>query len=649
MTQLAPTTIVQAQAVSLVRNLQARYLNREFKQPEDIANNLKTALTTFLGQVGRPLFRFEGFELGEPVLSEKMNRLQKMMQDDINILSDQSEYLQAATVFLFNYVNTEIQKAKNENAQASNKLKTLQLYSSAHDPDVIIFGDYFLNDEQLDLTKMPIDQRAIIQYPGFLTLDKATSNSQQILKSADVTILPSSNGFLGNNQEIDLKSVTSPTATFIGTDKIQDDVVFVSQTDRHFQLKGVVDSDPTTWIEYEYYLVSEKDRETAKGFNFTYRTPDPTDASKEILVDWASGPGFTVSSESVSSLNGFKYVPGPDAGVLKLDMQIDLQELRRINSVTLTPYAMQDNKNHPILVSKVETSEDSSTWISVQPTDMWIANDKNLDTARIADSSVTGNGVWVFPERTARYVRFQIRQKNPVESKIGHVYWETKVDTKTTSSTATSPTGILETPVIGKEAAQGERKLGPVPPVNNPSMYNDPKYVVSGDLIKKVEVFDGKRWGIGIRDVLIDNVAYKTSGIIISKAFKINGIIDRVSLEADVEIPEVFPEDSAQLWVKFFVSPDDGINWFPISRIQDDFLGLPEVIAFNDPLPEEYREVGVGYQSVAGSVNSIRLKVELTRPSQAGEQDANVASTQESLSLSSSPIVRSYKLKVRSR
>lgn len=649
MTQLAPTTIVQAQAVSLVRNLQSRYLNREFKHPEDIANDLKTALTTFLNQVGRPLFQFDGFELGEPVLSEKMNRLQKMLQDDINILSDQSEYLQAATIFLFNYVNTEIQKAKNENSQASNKLKTLQLYSSAHDPDVIIFGDYFLNDEQLDLTKMPIDQRAIIQYPGFLTLDKATSNSEKILKSATVTVLPSSNGFLGNNQEIDLKSFASPAAAFIEPAGVQDDVQFVSQTDRHALLKGVIDGDPTTWIEYEYYLVSEKDREKAKGFNFTYRTPDPSDGSKEILVDWASGPGFTVASESVSSLNGFKYVPGPDAGVLKLDMEIDLQELRRINSVTLTPYAMQDNKNHPILVSKVETSENSSTWIPVQPTDMWIANDKNLDTARIADNSVTGNGVWVFPERTARYVRFQIRQKNPVDSKIGHVYWQTKVDTKAKMGVSNVGIGLTETSVLAEEVVNGERKLGPVPPITSPAMYNDPKYVVSGDLVKKVEVFDGKRWGIGIRDVTVDNVAYKTSGIIVSKAFKINGIIDRVSLEADVEIPEIFPEDEAQLWVKFFVSPDDGINWFPISRIQDDFLGLPEVIAFNDPLPEEYREVGVGYQTVAGSVNSIRLKIELLRPSSATENDANVASTQESLSLSSSPIVRSYKLKVRSR
>lgn len=646
MTQLAPTTVVQAQAVALVQNLQKRYLNREFKHPEDIERDLKTALTTFLSQVGRPLFVFDEFVLGEPVLSEKMNRIQKMIQDDINILTTQSEYLTAATIFLYNYVNTEILKAKNQNAQAANKLKTLQLYSSSTDPNVIVFGDQFLNDESLDLTKMPVDQRAVIQFPGFLTLGKVTTDTSKILKNAVVTILDSSNGFLGNNQEIDLKSIGVTTAYF-DTSIDQQDFAFVAQTDRHANLKHVIDSDPTSWIEYEYYLVAEKDREKAKGFNFTYRKPDPEDPSKEVLVDWGSGPGFTVKEKNTATLDGFQYVPGPDAGVLKLDLQIDLLESFKITSINLTPYAMQDNKNHPILVSKVETSEDSSTWVGIQPNDMWIANDKNLDTVRIADNSVVGDGVWVFPERTVRYIRLQLRQKNPVDSVIGHVYWEAKPKTANSTEMAT-PSTVGNTGDRTKSVdAGGERKLGPVPPVSNPVTYNDPKYSTVGDLVKRVELFNGKRWGIGVRDIAIDQVGYKTTGIIISKPFKINGVVDRVSLEADVEIPETFPSDGGELWVKFFVSPDDGINWFPISRVQDDFLNIPEIIAFNDPLPEEYRETGVGYHTVSGSVNSVRLKIELSRPAQTGTS-TNVAAD-ESLTASSSPIVKSYKLKVSQR
>lgn len=651
MTQLAPTTMIQAQAVSMIRDLQKRYVNKDTKQPDDIARELKTALTAFLTQIGRPMFNFDEFVLGEPVLSEKMNRIQKMIQDDINILADQTTFLQAGTIFMFNYVNTEILKAQNENAQASNKLKTLQLYSSSTDPDVIVFGDQFLNDESLDLTKMPIDKRAIIQFPGFLTLDKTTSNSNKLLKNAVVTILNSSNGFLGNNQEADQKSVNSGFEVPIQLDGVTPtpgDITFVAQTDRHALVKHTVDQDPTSWIEYEYCLVSEADRAKAKGYNFTYRKPDPEDDSKEVVVDWATGPGYTVATKDEGTLDGFKYVPGPDAGVLKLDLQIDMLELTKINSITLMPFPMQDNKNSPILVSKVETSEDSSTWVGIQPTDMWIANDKNLNTARIADNSIVGNGVWVFPERVARYIRFQIRQKNPIPVKLGHIYWETK-PSKVTVSAATETrdgVGITSGPIVTD--VPGQRREGPVPSISNPVQYNDPKYSVVGNLIKKVELLDGKRWAIGIRDISVDQVGYKTTGIIISKPFKINGVVDRVSLEADVEIPESFPSDSGELWVKFFVSPDDGINWFPISRVQDDYLGIPEIIAFNDPLPAEYHEVGVGYESVATAVNSVRVKIELSRPANSTTTSANTAAD-ESLTASSSPVVKSYKLKVRQR
>lgn len=685
MTQLAPTTLVQSQAVSLIRDLQRRYVSKQIKSPEDVASELKTALTNFLGSLGQPLFEFDPFVEGEPLLSEKINRMFKQLQDDINILSEQTDYIQAGTIFLFNYVNTEILKAQRQNAQASNKLKTLQLYSSAQDNDVIVFGDYFLNEDQIDTTKTPVDSRAAIQYPGFLTLSKATSDADKILNNAKVTILDSSNGFLGNNQELDPRSFNSPAA-YYDDKEAQQDLFFIGQDDRHATLEYTVDQDPTTWIEYEYYMVNPEDRIKAQGFNFTYRKPDPADSSKEIQVDWATGPGFSVSQVvklgapgvgnkpvfkdfsgspvepgdrapgrmmSLSAGETFQYIPGQDAGVLKLDIQIELKSLRKINTITLSPYALTDNKNNPILVERVETSEDGSTWVQVNPVNMWIANEKNLETARIADNSVVGSGVWIFAERTVKYIRFQVRQRYPVDCVVGHVYWETKkriqrqfrgdnVNVDIGSGIGSGGNGVTEIEV------GGERAEGPIPTIANPTAYNDPRYSSQGDLVKKVEAFKGKRWAIGIRDVSIDEVLYKPVGTIVSKPFKINGIIDRVALESDIDIPSSFPTSDGELWVKFYISPDDGINWFPISRIQDDFLGIPEILAFNDPLPEEFRELNVGYHNVNSTVNSIRLKIELSRPASTST-DANTASSGSDLNASSTPFVKWYKLKVRKR
>jgi len=157
-TQLAPTTIVQSQAVALIRSLLTKYNATEIKDNAAVKTQLRDILTQFLNKVGRPLADFEPFVPGEPILSEKMARLIHGMESDINILLEQSEFSQAATVFLFNYITTEVEKAKRENSQTANKFKTLQLYSSARDENVIVFGDYFKTDEMIDWSQVPLLQ-----------------------------------------------------------------------------------------------------------------------------------------------------------------------------------------------------------------------------------------------------------------------------------------------------------------------------------------------------------------------------------------------------------------------------------------------------------------------------------------------------------
>ncbi len=117
-----------------------------------------------------------------------------------------------------------------------------------------------------------------------------------------------------------------------------------------------------------------------------------------------------------------------------------------------------------------------------------------------------------------------------------------------------------------------------------------------------------------------------------SKRFDIPGIVDRVALNADVSIPSAF--GSGDDYVKFYISPNDGESWFQIGRIQDDNNDIPEIIAFNDPIPSELRESGVGYYDIEGDVTSIRFKVEFSRP------ESKVGLT---------PILKAYELKVKRR
>ena len=676
MTQLAPTTIVQSQAVALIRSLLTKYNATEIKDNAAVKTQLRDILTQFLNKVGRPLADFEPFVPGEPILSEKMARLIHGMESDINILLEQSEFSQAATVFLFNYITTEVEKAKRENSQTANKFKTLQLYSSARDENVIVFGDYFKTDEMIDWSQVPSAERASIQFPGHVTLPRVPSNAQKLLEKATVTVLDSSNGFLGNNQELDPVSFSNPALIAEGQDS-QTDYVFYAEGNRRAEFKALLDQDPTSWIEYESYLVSAADRQSAKNYGFYYSKTNPTTGQKE-LVDWANGPLdvdnkrkeliqaagpgvkdfdqlLEMSKKFGNSVDAAikKFLLENEFNTLKFDFQVDLKTVTKINTITLRPYGLVDNKNYPIKVEVVETSENGNDWVAVLPQDVWIANEINAQAARAADSATISSGVWIFPERSAQYIRFRLRQPRPVDAKIGHIYWETKKKTvreikqiilNPNSATPTMTSEVTEK-IVG-----GDRQEGPIPTVANPIAYHKDSMVQSGDLVKKVEHFSGKRWAIGIRDISIEQSIYGQKASLVSKPYKINGIVDRVALEADIQVPSTFTYEEGKLWVKFFVSPNDGISWYPISRIQDDFLLLPEIIAFNDPLPEEFREAGVKYYNVSGAVNSLRVKIEISRPGSAvNASNPTAASTQNDIYASSTPILHSYKLKVRKR
>lgn len=635
MTQLNPTTSHYMQAIALLRDLSERIRKGTLSNPQEIDEEIKGVLTEFSAKVGQPLSTLEKFVKGEPLLSMKMNRILMRLQDDVNILQEQASLLQASSLSIHNWATTEMLRAQNQNAQALNKLKTLQLYSTAKDSNMIVVGDFFKNKDMMDDAVVPIASRVDLTYSGNVTLGRAAQSSgPSILNSAKIKILPTSNGFAGNNQEIDPTSITGANL-WEDNEDFQPDYRFVSETARNADIREILDGEPNTWFEYEYCQVSDADREKALNLNFVYRTDKASDSTApktSDLLDWATGPGvkstFTSEPDKTRSQTTVKT---EDFGKLKLDLEIDLGILKRLNSFSITPYGMRDNSNYPILAHDLETSEDGTVWEIVAPKKVWIANKSNIQSARVAEDSVIGSAVWVFADREVRYLRLRLEQPNAMPCNIGHTYWVTKKQTtREVTDDATPQVIIRET--------GGDRVEGPIPPVSNPGKYNELTSTIRGDDIRRIEVFNGKRWAIGIRDCFVEQALYNETSYMISKAYRINGTIDRVSLEADLYIPEEF--DSDKLWVKFFVSPNNGLNWFPISRIQDDYNGIGEILAFNDPLPEEFQEVNVDYYKVPGTLDTIRLKAELSRPPR---------STTNSTLAVASPVLRSYQLKIRKR
>lgn len=616
MTQFSPSNVEYGQAVALLNEYKAFVQSQtDNTNPEEIMAKLKELLTRFNASVGHPLTRYEPIFMGEPPDSDKMNRFLQSFQDDTNILQNQADVLQAAAVQLYNATKTEIEKAKNQNAQAANKVKTMQLYSTANTEDLTVFGDFFKTNELVDFSKMPTNMAADFTHPGQVTLGR-TASSDNFLKKANVTILSSSNGFPGRNQEIEDPATAAPLP---GSDATEPVYTFKAQTRISNAIVSILDGVPTTWLEYENNLVSDKDRIIAKNFNFQYKVDSSSEANKsQIHIDYGVPDGTLLD-----------WASGPEFGVLKLDLQFDFLLPKVINNINYVPFGLEDNSNYPVKIKSVMISTDETNWKTLSPSDVWVGTDLNLEAARTANNVSLNGAVWTFEEQPVQYVRMSIEQPKSIKSNIGHLYYVTKTKQVRTSEPDAATPGHI---VVVTKTVGGDRVEGPIPETTRTNRYFGPKNTVNGSLIQKTEYFPGDRWVIGIRDINIEKVTYAETSTIVSKPFRINGVVDRVSIEAQISVPDGF--SSSDVWVKYYISPDNGLTWNPISRIQDDYLGIPEIVAYNDPLPAEFRDSGISYVKTASAVDTLRVKIELSRPPDM---------------TSSSPVVYWYKLKVRRR
>lgn len=605
MAQASPTNILLAQAVVRLEYLRRSYSLSKFRTTDEIGALIGKALTNFEESAGKSLTQYNPIYRSEVPNSGKMNAFWSNLQDDLNIIQEQMDLLKAAAVNTHNYIKVEIQKATQDNLRSQNRLKTLELYSNVNDASLVYFGDTFITEDFIDWEAISVGETRL-RIVGNQAIGLGINTQESALDdNPSITILTGSNGFLGNNQEIE--DPQQAASNSVSSDRRY---YFKSETYPASKTEELVDGEPTSWIEFEKYYIPPAERASALNYNFNYRfTNNPRwEYLRPLMrdnntVNWADGIGETVTQS------------GGD-GTLKFNIELDLKAPQRSNIVTLLPFGLPDNANNPIKVVRVATSLDKTVWTTLNPQNVWIANGIDRKIIDIdSDNIVIGEGTWATNGDPIRFVRFEIEQPRPIQCNIGHLYYLMPEDTETSADVVT--TG---------------RQLGPVPTLDEPNQYLDVSSSEIGDLIQRTEYFIGKRWAIGIRDINILNNTYHESGSFVSRRFDIPGIIDRVAIEAEIDVPDDYAAD--ENWIRFYVSPNDGAEWFQISRIQDDYLGIPEIIAFNDPTPQELREPGIAYYDVLGTVNSLRVKVTMERPS-----DKEF----------STPLLKPYRLKIKKR
>ena len=150
-------------------------------------------------------------------------------------------------------------------------------------------------------------------------------------------------------------------------------------------------------------------------------------------------------------------------------------------------------------------------------------------------------------------------------------------------------------------------------------------------LKRAFETLIAKRASIGIRDIFIGKELFSDKAEIISKPFYIYDNIDLVSLDVQDVVPST---DDSSTSIDYYISVDDGVKWIQISPVQRNFVGVPEIVAFNQNMPNSAMMPQIAYYNypeVPNPIKSIRFRAVM-------KKDRNSNAT---------PILGSYKLGVR--
>lgn len=152
-------------------------------------------------------------------------------------------------------------------------------------------------------------------------------------------------------------------------------------------------------------------------------------------------------------------------------------------------------------------------------------------------------------------------------------------------------------------------------------------------LKRRFETINAKRASIGIRDIFLGKENYSEKAEIISKPYFIYDELDLLSLEVSDIIPLT---DESSTSIDYYISVDDGLTWIQISPTQRNFVGVPEIISFNQNIANNSMLPQVAYYNypeVPNPIKSIRFRAIMKK-----DRNSNMT-----------PILGSYKLGIRFR
>jgi hypothetical protein len=572
--------LIESKAEELFISILGEYQRGEIKTEAELLYKIFTSLQDFYNSIGKPTMKIR--PAWGPPMSSTWNDTMNEVFNDLQTLLNEAQLMSDALNQSFQQVEVQRQSFINSIQKIEDMLKDIETKINKK-PEERIFTDRFINMNNFDVSMVQDVAADVSKEDQVLMLSRTEADTWQDYLT--IRILENSNGFPGNTHQV--RSL-SGQLKFYGEDNL------------HINLAEIIDGNSDTWFEYELFELTPDVVQQTANFGFTYSEG----------VAWAS--------ETVDSL--------------RLALQIEMPIARTINWINIAPFIPSDKGYNPPVIRSVIVDDGKGNYTEVSGKNDVFSDEK----------------IYMFPKQKCKRVTILIEQYTPYETLIGHFFFRELESANVSYFGRTSP-----------ETA-GKLVEGPKPSVENVGLRFDPKsqtliqpQAQSGDQItndadiKKalfqtpdvtgiqagLESIPAWRYAIGIREVDLSTYQFEATSQYISVPFQTDAPIKGITLDVTEIIPSQFAQSQLQSppWIRYFISIDNGKNWNEI--VPRGRQGITQYI-INANIPKEGRFPNVGYIDTLDPVNSVRLRIDLMRPTDIPDHAFYT------------PVVKEYKLHV---
>lgn len=708
-----PSEMTEKKAQKLYERVRYRLTQRGNTNSEDLLAELDRAFYELFAELKTPMsigFRLKPYTMR---VHKDLYEHFRAVADDLDILFASNQNLTEAATSSFNISAVSTKQLKAKLAELESLSMDLQILDEDTKSSLIIAGDDFVDRNKLDLSKVTGSRCNILPSGHGISLERVGHADVLAPDQAEIRIITEQKVYEGKFyaplgeaepeggkfhwKAFDTNRPGGDFQNWLG--ELPDDteqqgrgnpapnatreVILRDQGASEEELaevrKAMLDGDPSTYWQVEK----------------TFETPELTARVQELQEQVRNAIERGDPTQTTPTLSTLQDVlNGIENSPLTVTLLVDIKQEKPVSWLALTPFNFIEGQY--VEVTNVEIARGDAIFqqapgfgkhknetVLTQEANEELQPDE-VQTLMTDTKTFAGSGLWTFPERLVRYVRFTLRQPAAHVSpysvyrllidgdvritkrwqKAGSNKWHEDIQEKHVSTEielnypksvmlhqGNTTTDTLLTPYNAAKFETGDIPgdnpipFGVIPPVgvttrllasNRVKVYNITVETDSWESSGKEEVpkYNIARQAIGIRDLSISQYRFSPSSEIVSQRFTAPKAIRKITLLSNEMIPDEL--DQERRWIKYWVSvnggawkeilPEDPVLWYN----KDDSLA-PRIINVNSEVPEDMRNQVEGYIETEEEAREVRIKVEITRPE-----------NQETVT----PILKSYRLKM---